>query len=180
MKKVSVIIGRYQPFHLGHLEMVKKASEISDEIILFIGSSNKQISEKDPWTARERLVMVYDVILSQEDLKINRFHFFPAMDSNVNDVWVKQILMLTKSAVGKKADVTLVGHQRDESSFYLKLFPMWKFHEVGILKNDISATKIRELYFADKDINEFVPQSVSEYLKKNKEMFFERFKNKLC
>lgn len=44
----------------------------------------------------------------------------------------------------RKIDVCLVGHHRDDSSFYLDLFPQWGFDEVGQLEDDISASTIRK------------------------------------
>lgn len=38
--KVALIIGRFQPFHLGHLYLLKKAVAIADKIIIGIGSAS--------------------------------------------------------------------------------------------------------------------------------------------
>ena len=38
--KVALIIGRFQPFHKGHLFLIKKALEKADKIIIGIGSAN--------------------------------------------------------------------------------------------------------------------------------------------
>ncbi|MBI5126859.1 pantetheine-phosphate adenylyltransferase [Candidatus Roizmanbacteria bacterium] len=37
---VALLIGRFQPFHLGHLYLLKKTLEISDKVIIGIGSAN--------------------------------------------------------------------------------------------------------------------------------------------
>ena len=36
--KVSLVIGRFQPIHLGHIQLIEQAASLSDKIILFIGS----------------------------------------------------------------------------------------------------------------------------------------------
>ena len=38
--KIALLIGRFQPFHKGHLFLIKKALEKADKIIIGIGSSN--------------------------------------------------------------------------------------------------------------------------------------------
>ena len=38
--RVALIVGRFQPFHKGHLFLIKKALEKSDKIVIGIGSSN--------------------------------------------------------------------------------------------------------------------------------------------
>lgn len=173
MKKVSVIIGRFQPFHVGHLEMVQSAYDISDEVVLFIGSANKPTSDKNPWTHRERLLMIYDSI-QESKMNIGRFHFFPAMDCEKNSDWVKQIKLLTELAVSKKSHIQLVGHNRDDSSFYLSLFPFWNFHEVGEFKDNISATEVRKLFFENQDFSKFVPNGTKKIIENTKQFVLER------
>ena len=43
MKKVGVILARFQPIHNGHLELIKKAAEENEQVIVFIGSADKVI-----------------------------------------------------------------------------------------------------------------------------------------
>lgn len=57
MKKVGVILARFQPIHNGHLELIKKASSENDEVLVFIGSVDK-LNKRNPipWTIRKKLV----------------------------------------------------------------------------------------------------------------------------
>lgn len=174
-KEVSIVIGRYQPFHLGHLEVIRTAYNRSDETIIFIGSSNKPSSEKNPWTHRERLLMIYDSI-QESDMKINRFHFFPILDFENNNDWVNQIKRLTELSVSKKSNISIVGHARDQSSFYLSLFPFWNFFETGKFKDDISATDIRKLFFEEKDYTQFVPNGTKSIIENTRKFVIERLK----
>tara|TARA_B100000029_G_scaffold499333_1_gene569616 strand:- start:35 stop:529 length:495 start_codon:yes stop_codon:yes gene_type:complete len=52
------LIGRFQPFHLGHLEAVNFALSKVDELFIGIGSSNKSNQERNPFTADERKEMI--------------------------------------------------------------------------------------------------------------------------
>ncbi|MGA3854978.1 adenylyltransferase/cytidyltransferase family protein, partial [Bacillus pumilus] len=52
------IIGRFQPFHKGHLEVIKKIAEEVDEIIIGIGSAQKSHTLENPFTAGERILMI--------------------------------------------------------------------------------------------------------------------------
>lgn len=57
MKKVGVILARFQPIHNGHLELIKKASSENDEALVFIGSIDKlNLRNPIPWTIRKKLV----------------------------------------------------------------------------------------------------------------------------
>ena len=51
-------MGRFQPFHLGHLELVGQALEECDEVIVAVTSSQYNYLEKDPFTAGERIEMI--------------------------------------------------------------------------------------------------------------------------
>lgn len=55
MKKVGVILARFQPIHNGHLELIKKASSENDEVLVFIGSVDK-LNKRNPipWTIRKK------------------------------------------------------------------------------------------------------------------------------
>ena len=54
----GLLIGRFQPFHLGHLEAVNFALSKVDELFIGIGSSNKSNQERNPFTADERKEMI--------------------------------------------------------------------------------------------------------------------------
>jgi len=64
--------------------------------------------------------------------------------------------------------VGLIGHSKDNSSYYLKLFPQWLSvdvkHEVGVF----NATDIRKAYFkgAPAIAHDILPPAISEYLKR--------------
>ncbi len=54
----GLLIGRFQPFHLGHLEAVNFALSKVDLLFIGIGSSNKSNQERNPFTADERKEMI--------------------------------------------------------------------------------------------------------------------------
>ena len=45
--RIALIVGRFQPFHKGHLFLIKKALEKANKTIIGIGSSNI-IDENNP------------------------------------------------------------------------------------------------------------------------------------
>jgi nicotinamide-nucleotide adenylyltransferase len=63
--KQSLIIGRFQPMHLGHLYLIRKSLEESDFLIVCIGSSNKSGSENNPIKCEERERIVRKVLDSE-------------------------------------------------------------------------------------------------------------------
>ena len=68
---IGFLIGRFQPFHLGHLEAIKFALSKVEHLHVGIGSSNKSHEKRNPFTADERKKMILSSI--DDKLKKNPF-----------------------------------------------------------------------------------------------------------
>lgn len=55
----GLMMGRFQPFHLGHLELLRQILAECDEAIVAVTSSQFNYLPKDPFTAGERLEMIH-------------------------------------------------------------------------------------------------------------------------
>lgn len=56
-----VVLGRFQPFHKGHVHLIESAlsrTTESDEVVVAIGSAQAQYEPDNPWTAEERVAMI--------------------------------------------------------------------------------------------------------------------------
>jgi nicotinamide-nucleotide adenylyltransferase len=62
----AAMIGRFQPFHLGHLELVHQILNENDEIIILVGSSQANYTIKNPFTAGERVWMIRDSLIESK------------------------------------------------------------------------------------------------------------------
>lgn len=60
MKKhdVAFILGRFQPFHIGHLSLVKKGFEVADNVCFILGSSDRPRTLRNPFTYEERIKII--------------------------------------------------------------------------------------------------------------------------
>lgn len=160
---VAVVIGRMQPLHNGHMLLLRKAEELADRVVVLLGSANASESIKNPFCYSERRQMVWDAI----DPNSSTFSIKPLNDYTYNDQrWIAEV---QRSIVGGWTDypekVVLVGHTKDESSYYLKNFPAWDYFEVE-KEYDLNATDIREMLF-EKPIQYLqgvVPKSVFTWL----------------
>ena len=72
----SLIIGRFQPLHDGHLYLFKKALELVDVIEIGIGSSQIHNQPKNPFTYEERKLMIENS-LKDEKIPKSRFNIYP-------------------------------------------------------------------------------------------------------
>lgn len=160
----AVFIGRFQPFHAGHYEVVKAALESAEILIMMIGSADSPRTEHNPWTYGERIAIIKAAVGDM----IDQIRFRPANDYPYNDSrWVGEIVQNVKdvhqeewTAVGrfhagpkpKNPTVTLIGHKKDHTSYYLDMFPMWDSSGVPHHR-DMSATDIRNaLYIGDTSV----------------------------
>lgn len=172
----GVTIGRFQPFHIGHMHLIDRALQHCENLILVIGSINEPRNLYNPFTFQERSEMIMNSFGYHDR---QRLHIVGVEDSRYNDeLWIKSIQEQVRNVIINRkksgfdridiqgAKVSLVGHQKDETSFYLKLFPQWNSISVENYQN-ISATPIREKYLLEGDIS-FVPYEVSEFLEKFK------------
>lgn len=58
----GLMIGRFQPFHLGHLELARQVLKECDELVVAVTSSQYNYLAKDPFTAGERIEMVLEAL----------------------------------------------------------------------------------------------------------------------
>ncbi len=95
MSKIrGILIGRMQPVHNGHMQVIEQILEEVDEVIIGIGSVQMSHELKDPFTAGERIVMMSQA-LAERDIDPSRYYIIPMQDINFNAVWVAYIKMLT-------------------------------------------------------------------------------------
>lgn len=169
-----VFIGRFQPFHIGHEQVIRTALTLASNVIVLIGSANQPRTIKNPWTYAERVGMITDGIdLPREE--VGRVTYAPLCDATYNDQkWaanvqlaVDDIVVHSRGALYKPLKIGVIGHAKDSSSYYLKMFPQWESveHEMN---ESISATDLRGLMFEGKNIRfiqSLLPAKVFEYVR---------------
>lgn len=156
-----VFIGRFQPFHLAHMQTIEIALQQSQHVILALGSAQLERNIKNPFLATEREQMILSNF-SEQDQK--RIHFVHVIDVYNDEKWVKQVKGLVNQIIQPNAKVGLIGHFKDESSYYLALFPEWQMVELDSLKDAISATPMREAYYRGEIHTEFFPEGTVQFL----------------
>lgn len=138
-----VLIGRFQPFHSAHLEIVKRATALCSNLIIVVGSSNQPRTYKNPFTFLERERMIKSATRGL-DLQIS---VVANTDTMYNDpAWAVRVQKLVAEHSNTTDRIGVIGHKKDESSFYLSMFPQWGFENVDEIE-PLSAVDIRDLYF---------------------------------
>lgn len=139
-----VFIGRFQPFHNGHKAIIDAALEQAKEVIVVVGSSFAARNIRNPFTFDERRQMI-KAVFPQENVKVVPVSDYPYDDNK----WVAAVQNVVHGALKWSADpirIGLIGHEKDGTSFYLKIFPTWG--NVSVPNVDgINATDIRKCLF---------------------------------
>lgn len=146
--KLAVYIGRFQPFHIGHTHAILKASDIADSVVVLVGSSFQPRTSKNPFTFEEREQMIHKGIdghVAQARVLVRPIADYPYLEHE----WIANIQRVISDLGVADEDIVLVGHAKDESSYYLKVFPQWTQVDTG-LGYEVDATAVREFLFTDK------------------------------
>jgi len=157
-----VFIGRFQPFHNAHLEIVKNALDEAEKLIIVVGSHHRARSLANPWTYEERVEMIRGALSS--DIQ-DRVIIVPARDYlYCNLTWLTGIQNTISQVVGDSKSVKIIGHFKDDSSYYLKLFPQWQLVSQPNFFG-VDATSIRKELFASGGMNQcLAPSSIVQYM----------------
>lgn len=142
---VLVFIGRFQPLHNGHAAVMRAALERAGRLVLLVGSSNLARSPRNPFTFEERKAMALG--LAAEWGAQDRVSVAPLPDVAYNDqAWIAGVQKAVAPFAGPGARVGLVGHSKDGTSYYLKLFPEWGAVNVDERHAMLNATELRADY----------------------------------
>lgn len=150
----ALFIGRFQPFHKGHLAVVKDILKKYDEIIIAIGSSNERCTKENPFSYNERKAMIQKTL---DGSNIRNYKIIPSPDLYNDVLWVNDI---KKRA--KKFDVIYSGNPWTIRCFRKHKY---KVKKLRLIKG-ISSTKIREMMVKNKDWKRLVPKEVKDYISK--------------
>lgn len=147
--KHAVFVGRFQPFHSGHLEVIKHGLEIAEQVIVVIGSAHAAPSPKNPWTGYQRWKMIADHFgITLTDAHKNRVKIVQVRDYFYNlDAWLMDVQAKTGRYISEGDSVALLGQFKDASTYYLKLFPQWEHVPRLITHSKVSGTDIRRDLF---------------------------------
>jgi bifunctional NMN adenylyltransferase/nudix hydrolase len=141
----AVFIGRMQPPHQKHIDLIRKALTLAEKTIVVLGSERSSRSIQNPFSAAERRKML-ELCFSREELA--RIQFTGARDRLYNDnEWLAEVQNKVTEITDGIYPVALVGARKDDSSYYLDIFPRWKkLLEIRPL-GGISSSAIREVMF---------------------------------
>ena len=165
--KFAIFIGRFQPLHNGHVEVIKHGLSIAEKIIILVGSTNSAPTLKNPFSFEDRKKMILDSLCPVKITKtksefgeqkettvteVTEYHdrviVLPVRDYHYSyNSWIADVQSKTDQYIDDGDPVALLGDYKDGSSYYLKSFPQWDFVPIkNVLHMD--STEVRETLFS--------------------------------
>ncbi len=152
----GLYVGRFQPFHLGHLDAIKTVLKSVDELVIVIGSAQYSHNTNNPFTAGERLVMIRHA-LQDAGVDHSRFWVVPVPDVHLHMLWVSALEGYTPRFDVVFSNEPLTRRLFMEAGYKVKNI---RFFERKIY----SSTLIREKMVKDESWTTLVPKAVAEFI----------------
>ena len=158
MTRRGLMLGRFQPFHKGHLALTKQILSECDELLIIIGSAQFNFIDKDPFSAGERVLMIHEA-LKEAGVDLSRCYIIPVANDENNARWLAYIRSMVPPF-----DVLYSGNDfvkylaRSQDSSIVIEDPM--FAEI----NEYNGTNIRRLMQEGKPWEHLVPPAVANVI----------------
>ncbi|MDH3203197.1 MAG: nicotinamide-nucleotide adenylyltransferase [Nitrosopumilus sp.] len=150
----GLLIGRFQPFHLGHLEALQFALSKVEKLWVGLGSSNKPIEKNNPFTAEQRKKMILSSINNSMKERIT-IYFIPDLDDHIR--WIEKI-----DTIVPKFDIIF---SNDELTKHLYSKRNIQVISIPFVKRDVlSGTNVRDLIISNQKWNHLVPEGTKNFL----------------
>lgn len=158
MVKRGLFVGRFQPFHKGHLGAIEDVLKKVDELIIVIGSAQYSHRLDNPFTTGERVTMIREA-LNEAKIEASRYLIIPIRDIHVHMLWVAEVAGFTPKFDIVYTNEPLTRRLFMEGGFKVEPIP---FHN----REKYSSTAVRERILKNQSWEELVPKSVAQFIKK--------------
>ena len=151
----ALIIGRFQPFHKGHLEVIKYIVSKYEDVIVGIGSAQYSHTIENPFTAGERHLMISR---SLEAEGIHNYYLVPIEDLHRNSIWVAHVESIAPPFDVVFANNPLIKRLFEERGYKIEAPPFYD-------RKKYSGREIRRRIIHGEPWEQFVPEMVAKTIK---------------
>lgn len=151
----ALFIGRFQPFHNGHLKVIEEASKHYKLIIIGIGSSQYSNTIENPFSDVERKFMI-DKTLNERKIKNYKIVFIP--DIHNPPKWVDHVLTIFSDFDIVLSNNNFTGKLFSEKGFSVKKTLLYD-------KERYSGKVIRNKIMKNEMWEDLVPKEVFNFIK---------------
>jgi nicotinamide-nucleotide adenylyltransferase len=152
----GLYVGRFQPFHLGHLDAIKAVLKEVDELVIVIGSAQYSHNANNPFTAGERIVMVRRALL-EASVDYSKLWIVPVPDVHLHMLWVSAVEGYTPKFNVLYSNEPLTRRLFMEAGYEVKSIPLLE-------RKLYMSTIVREKMVKGDSWTELVPKSVADFI----------------
>ncbi|MEM3638016.1 MAG: nicotinamide-nucleotide adenylyltransferase [Conexivisphaerales archaeon] len=155
--ETSLFVGRFQPLHLGHVAAIEYALSKSDRLVIAVGSAEKSYELRNPFTAGERIEMLYSVLASKKLLERVVTITVPDVDNHL--LWVPLVRSLAPSfsRVFSNDPLTILLFRNE--GYAVEEVPLYR-------REELMATEVRRRMAEGVNWSRLVPKEVYDFVRK--------------
>jgi len=153
--KNAIFPGSFDPFTLGHLEIVKKSVKIFDKIIIGIGEND---SKKALLSVEKRKKIIKQIFIKNDKIIVKDYKCLTVEFCKINNIRFIIRGLRNSTDFQKEKELALMNEALDNSITTLFL-PCSKEHSI------ISSSFVKELILKKGEFNKFVPKEILDELK---------------
>jgi nicotinamide-nucleotide adenylyltransferase len=146
----ALCIGRFQPFHHGHLNVVERISREFDAVLVGIGSAQESHTLSNPFTAGERHLMIQK---SLDAAGVRNYFVIPIPDVGRNALWVSHVAALVPPFQVFVSNNALPRRLFQEAGYQIRGAPFYE-------REKYSGTRIRQHMLEGEAWQQLVPKEV--------------------
>ena len=150
----SLVVGRFQPLHKGHMDVIRKCAEESEHLTIGIGSAQYSHTPENPFTAGERYMMINKTL---RDEGIDNYSIVPIEDLNRYPVWVSHVVSLVPPFKRVYSNNPLTRRLFQEAGFEVRASPLYN-------REIFSGTEIRRRIVNNEEWRSLVPAPVADVI----------------
>lgn len=150
----SLVIGRFQPLHRGHMGVLLKCAEESEHLIVGIGSAQYSHHPENPFTAGERYLMINRALRAEG---VSDYSIVPVEDLNRYSVWVSHVVSMVPPFGAVYSNNPMTRRLFQEAGYEVRDSPIYD-------RSLYSGTEIRRRMVAGEDWRHLVPDPVARVI----------------
>lgn len=152
----GIFVGRFNPFHNGHLQSTKQILAQGDELIVAIGSTQESHTFQNPFTAGERILMIHNSLI-EANLPLSKIIITLVPDIHRYSIWVKHLKSYCPPFTYAITNNELTKRLFFEAGVTVK--PIGPFN-----RSELNGTRIRKLMLEGNQWKELVPLAVTKII----------------
>ena len=153
--KNAIFPGSFDPFTLGHLDIVRKSEKIFDKIIIGIGEND---SKKPLLSVEKRKKIIKQIFIKNDKIVVKDYNCLTVEFCKINNIGFIIRGLRNSTDFQKEKELALMNETLDKSITTLFL-PCSKENSI------ISSSLVKELILKKGEFNRFVPKEIIDELK---------------